>query len=1256
MAFTKANILTTHETVFGTRKLGQIIAVPSSRLDKVSVYLEPLITDTIAAQSIPIYLEVYDLDGFGLPTGSALATDYKYLSDINIAGFINFRLEAAVPTIVAIVLSVPDGNVDNNVSWRYVASSVSGEEQLIFNGSYWTANPTRKFSYKTYSLISNVIDLDEQTAKIQAGALKLITDDTNAEFSIGELNRTVVDGDTVIVNFGDFVVNLVVDQSGSMTWNDRNGLRFEFLKDFIADIDASLPLSSTATYSLIKFRGRQIGSLNIAIQGTETQGLHLDGIRLVRKAGSAPADITDGVVVFEGLAEQYVDAGAASALVPGTTYYYSAFSFAQLGGNNYYSELRNDFTKVVIPPISNSVPLQVANFNASAKKTTSLGVNLVSGDTDFGYRKVNLSWINPAGYDYSTITLVRRNDRAPESPNDGTVLLSNVAATTTSYVDTFSGTYSFINGINYYYRIFTKKSTEVKSILPNSPLVTVAIPSTDRPWELLEPPLNIPPGGFDVTPPGSPIVSVEESAGEIRLSITPADSDSKRYKIYYHETRFPISTDNAGRSYDGDLLYDGTKTTFTHRFLTNSEPHFYSIIALDNVENASIPTQPLVASRPPKPNVDATIFFPPDPVIGFSVENLNATSNILRWKNPIGPKVQPTFYFGDSVRVISTVEFIDTTESQNSFIYEFIEKDRRITTYDGTIIDPQVGILFAHVPSINSNSIAAVVSVTNSTELLNIMQQASISMSAALLIKNSITGEIIAKVETNDITVTFNNPFELAIKNEPEQKVNRRTWQASSTNDPGLPCQEFEYKIDSFIGVYVKSGTPIFALLESSFKGLPLGSALGVDLRLLDNKTKELTTIVSFAETATAVASLQITDSEDEVVDRSGQPTGEARTRSILPLTLPPSNVPTDLLLQATATFQGYSRTVELELHYEPTLNLDLNLIAFSPDNVDRTEQAAFVYFGAFDALQDQKVPVKDLTVTTWSIKKLCKGIPDRPLQSEDNVPGLGVKAYTRGGVASKIFWGPGDEVIDDQIYEVNVKVQSEGQSGEAFGLLTLGPPTRITANKIFLRNQDTTKFNLEAIFSDGESVSKWEVLGKPSEEISPNVTSGSTFVDAVVFAGGNVPPGGLENGRIITMNVKLNNDANPSGNPLTPDENQEVLNSIRIKTNMTGPNGKARSAKAKIENGKALFEISVNARVPEPKESISEQELIQNLFYKRYGILFQKPKSGLSLTLTVVTAIEINGKSVAFYGGGENLVTSAPPCFIELNEPLRLA
>jgi hypothetical protein len=1243
MAFSRANILTTREFVFGQKRIGQIISVPTGRLDKVGVYLEPETADLVAAESINVVVEAYEVDFLGFPVGAPLASDSKLLSEISVRGYVNFRLEANVPTTVAIVLRLVNGTGENHVAWRYESPSSSGFSLLtsLDDGSSWVADPTRTFAYRSFSLIANAIDSEEQTASILAGQTGSTVDNTETEFLLGETDRTVVVGDTVAINFGDFVVTLVVDQSGSMTWTDRDGLRFKFLKDFIDDLEISLPAGSSASYSVLKFKGRKIGKLSISIQGTEESGLHLDAVKVIRKTGSPPTGPSDGLEVFRGLSEQFTDRN----LTTGTTYHYAAFATANLGGNDFFSDGRTDYAQPASP---SRAPLGVAGLTAETVLTDGFGTTLPDGATDFGFRRIDIEWLNPAGFDYSTIILVRRDDRLPDSPNDGTVLLpSGTPSSTVSFTDTFGGTFSFIGGLTYFYRIFTTNAIGVKSLLANSSSASAEVKVPERPWEQAEPPANVPPIGFDVTPPLAPVITTAISNGELLLDWSPSDVDSKRYKLFFKEDRFPLPTNADRGEYDGEILFNGTETEFIHRFLQNAQPHFYVLVSLDKVGNASLPVEVKVDGLPPKPSSDATVFLPPPNVTRLSAEVVNSTTNLVSWKNPSGPSSPGSFFFGDTVRVTSSVEYLDEGTAGPFVTYEIVEGDRLIEAVEGETVDAASAIEVASAPfGGDANSIAAVVSVTPLIDVQNKMKSASVTLFAALRVRNRVTGDLIAEIKTEEITVAFKYPFSIEIKNEPQQNISRRAWKApaKALGEASLPCTEMFYEPEILPGVYVLSGDPFFAQVEASFRDAPLTDPLNIVLKLLDSKTGNPAKAVEIpGANGQDSITLQTTNEVDEGLDRTGAPSGTSTERSLIRLTLPPGNIPGNFNLVADAEFNGYIRSASSEVHYEPILNVDLTLTSFQPDNVDITEQTAFVYLAPFDAPESQKVPVADFTVTDWSIKPLCTNGKIRPLFSEDNVQGVGVKAFTRSGIARNVFWGPGEEVEDEQLYEISVKVQSNGMTGVGFGMLVLAPPKVLSANRIFLRHP--TGFTLDAIFSDGESVSTWEVIARPEEDGTLNdISSGQFFRNAILSNGGLVPS--LEDGRIVGMTVAIGGTAEEINRA-------DVLSNTIIKTNMTGPDGRARSAKARIQNGKAVFNISCNARVPPAKDTISEKEVQTNLFY---GIQFDGPKSGLAIVLTVNTIVEINGSSVAFLGGGGDPVTSTPPTFIELTEPLRSA
>jgi hypothetical protein len=1238
MPFSKTTILSTKESAFGSRQLGQLVACPTGRLDKVAVYLEPEVLDSSVAETISVYLEAYATDGNGLPMGVPLAQDWKKLSDIKIKGFANFKLETDAPSVVAVVLRLVGGDPENFVSWRYESTPSSGQELLVSEdaGASWTQDSSKKFAYIAYSKIANVVDADLQQATIMPGVPAVVADDTAAEFSLAKLDRAMIQGDTVAIEFGDVVVTMVVDQSGSMTWNDHEGLRFEFLNKYIDDLEAVLPAGSEASYSIVKFRSRQIGRISISAQ-EDFDETSIAGVRVVRKIGSPPSGPFDpmNVVVFEGIGEMAVDVN----LTAGVPYFYGAYTFDGLG--NFSPAGRFDYAQ---PSTSPKPPMGVASLRAVEQKI------LVSGN-DVGKREIKLSWTNPAGYDYTTVTLVRRTDRHPESPVDGDVILSSAPASTTTFTD-FDITEDAVNGLTYYYAMFTEKAG-LKCYASNARRAQVEVSIVDRVWEKAEPPFNVPPVGFDNTPPGAPAATLTPGNGRILLEWVPADADSKRYKVYYGAEGYPLpkTQDSGPQEYEGELIYDGTDLSFLHSELENGEPHFYVILALDAVGNQSTAVMPPVT----RPRAGLTTVIPTEPVSGLSAEVVNSTTNQIAWKFPFSGKAAVEGWYGDVFRIIGNVTYADTDPSASSATFEFDEKNRTAVAIDDGEISESVkeSILdVATTPAPGVSTITSTVSASPFLSVQNQVKEASVALNAALRVNNRASGKLIREVLTKDISIKLKHPLEIMIENNPEQTVNRVSF-LGACNEDASP----EIKTEQFPGVYVRTGEPFRVTLTASFRGEALETDINLSVRILDKETGDPSSLVRLPETnAAGVALFPTQFTTDEVVDRTGIPTGDTKDVTTVDIEIPPQSVPGDYILEVSGEYQGYVRTTKLEFHFESSLNVDVDAIIPPTDGVSKAEQKAFVYFGDPTWPTEQKAPVPDQTITEWSLV-LLGGNPksSRPFFSTDGVPGVGVKAATKSGIAKNVFFGPVSEVeaptlptcTDGEMYALVVKAKAGGLTGTGYALLELTPFEPFDMNRLFVRlaaDQPTGNYSGRLTgdlrFADGEDTSRWEVVAKP--ELDGDISdenSGKYMVDKIV----NPPISGLvpslPDGAIVTGYLRVK-----SGSVRT--------RNISLVTNLTGPKGTTGFAKARVDGGRAVFDVKLNAKVVgEFDDPPLTGEAPSNPVYNSDSIVWQK--SPLVLSLTVFTVVEVNGKPVVFSGGGSKIDFHTPPAFISYQEPL---
>jgi len=1282
--FSGVTILSTREAAQGSRVLGQVVPVPSGRLDKVSVYLEPEFADPEAFAGSMVKLEVYQLDSQMVPLGMPLASDAKTVEELRGRGMANFRVEANVPTKVGIVLRFEDGDAQNYVGWRFIPVPSTGTEYLLTSsdgGTTWGRDNSRKFAYIAYSFIPDMVDLHDQSASIQAGTTESITDDTDADFSAAVLDRTQVNGvgpgATVSIRFGNFYVTLVVDQSGSMTWNDREGVRFDFLKDYIDDMEANLGAlpSSSAKYSVIKFRSRKIGKMSLSLQsGSQQAGPSFEGVRLVRKLGSPVSGPSDGVVIFEGLAEDFLD----GSLVPGSSCFYGAFVYDS-GGN--FSDARR---AQAIPLAGAVLPIGASAF--SVKERVMRQFCAPQGDfVDEGQRTILLDWLDPKTDDplsdsYVGFYLTRREDRFPELPSDGTPLAPSIPSILnpgyTTLVISLSpslipivagGSYSFsdfdptqntVNGLTYYYSLFTLNAQGELSLAGNTRRSSVLISMVPRPWRLQEPPGNDPvlwcfnaPYYEDGPNPPNPTVIIGN--GALELTWTPGAAGplippTARYRLYYSPTGYP-QLDNDGEIVPGQgnqvsMLYDGTGISFIHRQLTNDQPCFYALVAYNIVGNASSP-ESFVA----RPSATSPSIIPPPSVTGMTADPLNATTMRVSWRLPVDPDATMTAFFDDFIRAIATVSFDDLDPATSSATFEFVEDvdDRRVVLFDSTATPDKSGSLsLASVPQEQSNSIVAMLTIPPSLFLRNSMQSVSTSFYAALRIKDAHTGEVLMEVRTPSVSVTFNNPFALSCVNEPTQIVDRRTWRSACNAEGDRP----DYSWESAPGVYVRTGESFHLGMEAQYEGQPI-SELPVAISFFDvlgdgSLSSQPSTRMKLPQTnASGVASLVLTIQEDEVIDRSGQPTGETRNRTILKFDLPAQDLPGDFQAQVQAGYSGYIRAVAYNFHYEPSLNVDLLPKAFAPNGVDIAEQQALIYLGSpAPAKEAGRIPAPDLTIVEWSIRPLAAQA-SRSLFSRDNVPGTGIKSYAMGGVAAKIFFGPGTEVTppatptctDGELFEVSAKVNILGMSAVGYGVIELLPENGpLNMNRILLRNSSLAKFNRDLMYADGEAESTWEVVARPEDDgnISDD-TSGKYFRNAIINLGGLVPS--IEDGRIVTLSAMLMPNMTPASN-------------VVITTNLTG--GSLARAQARVDGGKAIFKVKYDARVVGKIIEVPEIPP-DNIVYERSGDELAWSPSPIVISLVAKVVIETNGLPTSFGGGGSDLKYHTPPCFLSLQEPL---
>ena len=162
------------------------------------------------------------------------------------------------------------------------------------------------------------------------------------DFNAGEHFRTGPEDNTnhLQLELEDRLLTIILDESGSMTWNDNNGDRYTYIKRLLTKLDNTYPGGITA--NLLTFGGSLTRtSLFVAPSGVdfladEDQSFEqliqasfqdsvfdFSGVRVVRRTDRFPEHPADGIVVGEGIFEAVKD----EDLIEGQTYYYGVWTF-----------------------------------------------------------------------------------------------------------------------------------------------------------------------------------------------------------------------------------------------------------------------------------------------------------------------------------------------------------------------------------------------------------------------------------------------------------------------------------------------------------------------------------------------------------------------------------------------------------------------------------------------------------------------------------------------------------------------------------------------------------------------------------------------------------------------------------------------------------------------------------------------------------------------------------------------------------------
>lgn len=203
----------------------------------------------------------------------------------------------------------------------------------------WNVEYDKQHAFKIFS-DSNAFNALDNSITVPAP-----TDEAASisNFYDSELLNAEITVDGIATQTNDKIVNFVIDQSGSVLWNDPNALRIS-LTDRLANKFENA-YSGGVSYNLFTFNGQKaiISSMaantnsdpfndllpkedcDVDLDNYRDSINRLAGIRLVRNAERYPQSPLDGEIVFEGICTKITDSNVSL----GVNYYYKIFTFDQ---------------------------------------------------------------------------------------------------------------------------------------------------------------------------------------------------------------------------------------------------------------------------------------------------------------------------------------------------------------------------------------------------------------------------------------------------------------------------------------------------------------------------------------------------------------------------------------------------------------------------------------------------------------------------------------------------------------------------------------------------------------------------------------------------------------------------------------------------------------------------------------------------------------------------------------------------------------
>jgi len=272
-----------------------------------------------------------------------------------------------------------------------------GKDPSDLSSGEWYLNYDKRHAF---SVSSDFDAIDEVSQKVRmeqsvssTNNINIFSDKINNSL---ENTRIIANGDgteRVELEFSDRIITIIVDQSGSMTWNDNPGYRHDIIERFIRRIDENY--GGSVFYNLIKFGSVYTNILFFGMVQTEDVDIidlnslknlmfadpdsNFAGIRIVKNSDHYPNSYIDGEVLEDNYISKIFD----DDVLSNQTYYYTVYTY---DSDYHFSE----GVRIEVVPRRRIVPRGVSIFKTwissdeASKGNPFLGSGVIKDDYTIG--------------------------------------------------------------------------------------------------------------------------------------------------------------------------------------------------------------------------------------------------------------------------------------------------------------------------------------------------------------------------------------------------------------------------------------------------------------------------------------------------------------------------------------------------------------------------------------------------------------------------------------------------------------------------------------------------------------------------------------------------------------------------------------------------------------------------------------------------------------------------------------------------------